>query len=105
MVALIYCFVRRLKDNRNHDHLDASEVIENIMQNMSDNQDSLFAKSRVLTTDFCFDEKVVKVFDDMIKRSVPVRLFSSRSLFESVQENLHFYVPKSVREWKPSFLH
>jgi tRNA (cmo5U34)-methyltransferase len=38
---------------------------------MSDDKDSLFADSRVLTTDFCFDEKVVKVFDDMIKRSVP----------------------------------
>lgn len=38
---------------------------------MSDTQDKLFAKSRALTTGFRFDEKVVKVFPDMIARSVP----------------------------------
>ncbi len=38
---------------------------------MSDEQDNLFASSRALTTGFCFDEQVVKVFPDMIARSVP----------------------------------
>lgn len=38
---------------------------------MSDDQDNMFAKSRLLTTGFRFDEKVVKVFADMISRSVP----------------------------------
>jgi len=38
---------------------------------MSDEQDKLFAKSRALTTGFRFDEQVVKVFPDMITRSVP----------------------------------
>jgi len=38
---------------------------------MSDEQDRLFAKSRALTTGFRFDEQVVKVFPDMIARSVP----------------------------------
>ena len=38
---------------------------------MSDEKDSLFAKSRALTTGFRFDEQVVKVFPDMIARSVP----------------------------------
>ncbi len=38
---------------------------------MSDEQDKLFAKSRAVTTGFRFDEQVVKVFPDMIARSVP----------------------------------
>lgn len=38
---------------------------------MSNEQDRLFAKSRALTTGFRFDEQVVKVFPDMIARSVP----------------------------------
>lgn len=38
---------------------------------MTDEQDNLFAKSRALTTGFLFDEQVVKVFPDMIARSVP----------------------------------
>jgi len=38
---------------------------------MSDGQDRLFAKSRATTTGFMFDEKVVRVFPDMISRSVP----------------------------------
>lgn len=38
---------------------------------MNDQQDNLFAKSRALTTGFRFDEQVVKVFPDMIARSVP----------------------------------
>jgi len=38
---------------------------------MSDEKDSLFAKSRALTTGFRFDEQVVRVFPDMIARSVP----------------------------------
>ena len=38
---------------------------------MSDSKDNLFAKSRAATTGFCFDEKVVRVFPDMISRSVP----------------------------------
>ena len=38
---------------------------------MSDEQDRLFAKSRALTSGFRFDEQVVKVFPDMITRSVP----------------------------------
>jgi len=38
---------------------------------MNDKQDNLFAKSRAVTSGFRFDEKVVKVFPDMIARSVP----------------------------------
>ena len=38
---------------------------------MSDYQDKLFAKSRAVTSGFRFDEQVVKVFPDMIARSVP----------------------------------
>lgn len=38
---------------------------------MSDDQDKLFARNRALTTGFRFDEQVVKVFPDMIARSVP----------------------------------
>ena len=38
---------------------------------MGDEQDKLFAKSRALTTGFRFDEQVVRVFPDMIARSVP----------------------------------
>ena len=38
---------------------------------MSDQQDNLFAKSRAVTSGFRFDEQVVKVFPDMIARSVP----------------------------------
>lgn len=38
---------------------------------MTDEQDKLFAKSRAVTTGFRFDEQVVKVFPDMIARSVP----------------------------------
>ena len=38
---------------------------------MSDEQDKLFAKNRALTSGFRFDEQVVKVFPDMIARSVP----------------------------------
>ena len=38
---------------------------------MSDDQDNLFAKNRALTSGFRFDEQVVKVFPDMIARSVP----------------------------------
>jgi tRNA (cmo5U34)-methyltransferase len=38
---------------------------------MSDDQDNLFAKNRALTSGFRFDEQVVRVFPDMIARSVP----------------------------------
>ena len=38
---------------------------------MSDQQDNLFAKSRAVTSGFRFDEQVVRVFPDMIARSVP----------------------------------
>ena len=38
---------------------------------MSDELDNLFAKSRATTSGFRFDEQVVKVFPDMIARSVP----------------------------------
>jgi len=38
---------------------------------MTDEQDRLFARSRALTSGFRFDEQVVKVFPDMISRSVP----------------------------------
>ena len=38
---------------------------------MNDKQDRLFAKSRAFTSGFQFDEKVVRVFPDMISRSVP----------------------------------
>lgn len=38
---------------------------------MSDEQDNLFASNRALTSGFRFDEQVVKVFPDMIARSVP----------------------------------
>jgi len=38
---------------------------------MSDEHDNLFAKSRAVTSGFRFDEQVVKVFPDMIARSVP----------------------------------
>jgi len=38
---------------------------------MSDGQDRLFAKNRMTTVGFRFDEKVVRVFPDMISRSVP----------------------------------
>jgi len=38
---------------------------------MNEEQDNLFAKSRALTSGFRFDEQVVKVFPDMISRSVP----------------------------------
>lgn len=38
---------------------------------MSGTKDSLFANSRAATTGFRFDEKVVRVFPDMISRSVP----------------------------------
>ena len=38
---------------------------------MNKDHDNLFAKSRALTTGFRFDEQVVKVFPDMITRSVP----------------------------------
>jgi len=38
---------------------------------MTDEQDRLFAGSRATTTGFQFDEKVVRVFPDMISRSVP----------------------------------
>ena len=38
---------------------------------MSDAKDNLFANSRAATTGFRFDEKVVRVFPDMISRSVP----------------------------------
>jgi len=38
---------------------------------MNDEQDKLFARSRALTSGFRFDEQVVKVFPDMIARSVP----------------------------------
>lgn len=38
---------------------------------MNDEQDRLFAKSRALTAGFRFDEQVVRVFPDMIARSVP----------------------------------
>jgi len=38
---------------------------------MSDDRDDLFAKRRALTSGFSFDEQVVKVFPDMIARSVP----------------------------------
>ena len=38
---------------------------------MNDGQDRLFAKTRMSTVGFRFDEKVVRVFPDMISRSVP----------------------------------
>ncbi|MDX2428400.1 MAG: carboxy-S-adenosyl-L-methionine synthase CmoA [Xanthomonadales bacterium] len=38
---------------------------------MSEDKDRLFAKNRALTSGFRFDERVVKVFPDMIARSVP----------------------------------
>ena len=38
---------------------------------MVDEQDKLFATNRALTTGFRFDEQVVRVFPDMIARSVP----------------------------------
>jgi tRNA (cmo5U34)-methyltransferase len=38
---------------------------------MNEEHDNLFAKSRALSTGFRFDEQVVKVFPDMICRSVP----------------------------------
>jgi tRNA (cmo5U34)-methyltransferase len=38
---------------------------------MSDDQDNLFASNRALTEGFRFDEQVVRVFPDMIARSVP----------------------------------
>lgn len=38
---------------------------------MTDNEDRLFAKSRAVTSGFRFDEQVVRVFPDMIARSVP----------------------------------
>lgn len=38
---------------------------------MSDNHDRLFSKNRAISTGFRFDEQVVKVFPDMIARSVP----------------------------------
>ncbi len=38
---------------------------------MTDQQDRLFATSRAVTSGFRFDEKVVRVFPDMISRSVP----------------------------------
>lgn len=38
---------------------------------MSDEPDNLFAKSRATTSGFRFDEQVVRVFPDMIARSVP----------------------------------
>jgi tRNA (cmo5U34)-methyltransferase len=38
---------------------------------MSGEKDSLFASSRATTTGFRFDENVVRVFPDMISRSVP----------------------------------
>ena len=38
---------------------------------MTDEQDRLFAKNRAVTSGFRFDEQVVKVFPDMISRSVP----------------------------------
>ena len=38
---------------------------------MNDEKDRLFATNRALTTGFRFDEQVVKVFPDMIARSVP----------------------------------
>jgi len=38
---------------------------------MTDKHDRLFAKSRAATSGFRFDEKVVKIFPDMISRSVP----------------------------------
>jgi len=38
---------------------------------MTDEQDRLFANSRAMTSGFRFDEQVVRVFPDMISRSVP----------------------------------
>jgi tRNA (cmo5U34)-methyltransferase len=38
---------------------------------MSDKQDNLFARNRAVTSGFRFDEQVVRVFPDMITRSVP----------------------------------
>ena len=38
---------------------------------MTDKQDRLFAENRAVTSGFRFDEQVVKVFPDMIARSVP----------------------------------
>jgi tRNA (cmo5U34)-methyltransferase len=40
-------------------------------KNMNDEQDKLFASSRAVTSGFRFDDQVVKVFPDMIARSVP----------------------------------
>jgi tRNA (cmo5U34)-methyltransferase len=38
---------------------------------MTDEQDKLFARNRAVTSGFRFDEQVVRVFPDMISRSVP----------------------------------
>lgn len=38
---------------------------------MSEKQDNLYARNRAVTAGFRFDEQVVKVFPDMIARSVP----------------------------------
>ncbi len=38
---------------------------------MTNKQDRLFAKSRATTSGFRFDEKFVRVFSDIISRSVP----------------------------------
>jgi len=62
------------KDSRIHVTQDAPEVTTKRIaagEQMSNEQDQLFAKSRALTTGFRFDEQVVKVFPDMIARSVP----------------------------------
>lgn len=62
------------KHNNTGGWQDAPEVIEsttNTGTTMGDERDQLFSTSRAVTTGFKFDEQVVKVFPDMIARSVP----------------------------------
>jgi tRNA (cmo5U34)-methyltransferase len=62
------------KHNNNAAWQDAPEVIEsttNAGKTMEQERDELFAKTRAVTAGFRFDEQVVKVFPDMIARSVP----------------------------------
>ena len=54
--------------------MDAPEVIGFALStgnNMNEEHDNLLTKNRALSTGFRFDEQVVKVFPDMITRSVP----------------------------------
>lgn len=46
-------------------------IEEKILKLKSSKEDKFFAKKEDAITDFKFDDKVVKVFDDMVTRSVP----------------------------------